>query len=296
MDIRALEYFIEVARLKSFSKAAEAIHISQPSISKAIKELEIQWGITLFYRNTKHIELTDSGAILFEQAQQIVSAFHNITVQLDGLTKMQTGKIYIGLPPITAVTSFAHLLSAFRREYSRINVQLYEYGPKRIEAAIQEGLLDIGIFTPDDRDEQYDKIWFEQDPHDLIMHPQHWLAGFSAVDYAQLAGEDFIIYSNEYRLYDIIIDRCRRAGFTPRIALETSQRDLMTQMVAANLGIALLPRKLCARLNANAFISRPFIDPQVYLKLALVWKKERYHSHAVREFLRFVKMNIPDPT
>ncbi|QJW48422.1 LysR family transcriptional regulator [bacterium BFN5] len=120
MDIRNLEYFIEVARQKSFSKAAEAIHISQPSVSKAIKELETQWGITLFYRNTKNIELTDSGAVILEQAQQIVSAFNHITIQLDGLKRMQTGKIHIGLPPITAVTTFAKLLKAFKSEYPKL--------------------------------------------------------------------------------------------------------------------------------------------------------------------------------
>lgn len=289
MDIRNLEYFIEVARQKSFSKAAEAIHISQPSVSKAIKELETQWGITLFYRNTKNIELTDSGAVILEQAQQIVSAFNHITIQLDGLKKMQTGKIHIGLPPITAVTAFAKLLKAFKSEYPNIQVQLYEYGPKKIEAAIQEGLLDIGIFTPLDEDEQYEKIWVECDPHNVILHAQHWLAQFPAVDFKQLSQEEFIIYNNEYRLHDMIIARCRQAGFTPRITLETSQRDLMMQMVAANLGIALLPQKLCAKLDVRDVVCRPFIDPQLYLKLAFTWKRDRYLSHAAREFLSFVE-------
>ncbi len=269
------------------------IHISQPSISKAIKELENQWGVVLFYRNTKHIELTDSGAIILEQAQQIVSAFHNITVQLDELSNMQTGKIHIGLPPITAVTPFAKLLRNFRKAYPKIQVQLYEYGPKKIAAAIHDGLLDIGIFTPDEHDEHYDRIWFEQDPHHVLMHPRHRLAQEAAIRFDQLMTEDFIIYTNEYRLYDTIMARCHQAGFTPRIALETTQRDLMTQMVAADLGIALLPRKLCDSLDTKEFVSRPLADPQLYLKLAFVWPKERYLSHAVQEFLQFIKKHGP---
>ncbi|QJW49195.1 hypothetical protein HA075_17920 [bacterium BFN5] len=98
-----------------------------------------------------------------------------------------------------------------------------------------------------------------------------------------------MIYNNEYRLHDMIIARCRQAGFTPRITLETSQRDLMLQMVAANLGIALLPQKLCAKLDVGDVVYRPLVDPQVYLKLAFTWKKGRYLSHAAREFLRFVR-------
>ncbi|HWR42006.1 LysR family transcriptional regulator [Sporomusa sp.] len=266
MDIRNLEYFIEVARHKSFSKAAEVIHISQPGISKAIKELEAQWGVVLFYRNAKNIELTDSGEVILKQAQQIVSAFHNITVQLDGLTKMQVGKIHIGLPPITAVTSFSRMLSAFRNEYLNIHVHLYEFGPKKIEAAIQDGLLDIGIFTPAEQDEHYEKIWFERDPHDIIMHPKHWLAQYDVLDYEKLTNEQFIIYNNEYRLHDLIISRCQQAGFTPKIMLETSQRDLITQMVADDLGIALLPRKICKSLDARMLTFTTPCRPTIIFK------------------------------
>ncbi len=116
MDTMHLEYFIEVARQKNFSKAAEISHISQPSISKAIKDLETQLGITLLYSNTKYVELTDAGEIIFDQAQQIVSSVNNITAQIEGLTKLQSGKINIGFPPITGITSLSQMLGEFKNE------------------------------------------------------------------------------------------------------------------------------------------------------------------------------------
>lgn len=289
MDIRNLEYFIEVARRKSFSQAAEAIHISQPSISRAIKELEAQFGVTLFYRNTKYVELTDAGEFILEQAQQVVSSFENIGTRLEGLTKMQAGKLHIGLPPITAVTTFAHLLSAFRKKYPKIRIQLYEFGPKKIETSIQDGLLDMGIFTPDEGSELYEKVWFEKDPLKVIVHPAHRLAQRDIINYQDLIDEEFILYNSDYKLYDIIVGGCKQAGFTPKIALETSQREMMTQMVATNYGIALLPSKICKSLDARTIVSKPFVDPKFCLRLALVWKKDRYLSHAFREFLTFVK-------
>jgi DNA-binding transcriptional LysR family regulator len=289
LDIRNLEYFIEVARWKSFSQAAEAIHISQPSISRAIKDLETQFGVALFYRNTKYVKLTDAGEIILEQAQQVVSSFENITAKLEGLTKMQTGKIHIGLPPITAVTTFSHLLGAFRREYPNIRIQLYEFGPKKIETSIQDGLLDIGIFTPDEDTKRYEKIWFEKDPLNVIMHPAHKLAQCAIIDYQDLIDEEFILYNSDYKLHDMLIDGCKQAGFTPQIALETSQREMMTQMVAANFGIALLPSKICKTLDPKTIASQPFADPEFCLRLALVWKKDRYLSHASREFLMFAR-------
>ncbi|TGE37442.1 LysR family transcriptional regulator [Desulfosporosinus fructosivorans] len=293
MEIRHLEYFMEVSRYKSFSKAAEVTHTSQPSISKAIKDLEIELGITLFYRSTKYVKLTDAGEAILEQAQQIVSSFRNINAQLEGLTKMQTGKIHIGLPPITAVTTFSHLLGAFKSEYPKIHIQLYEFGPKKIEASLQDGLLDIGIFTPEDSD-HFEWIWFEQDPLSVIMHPTHRLAQCCNVDYEDFYGEQIILYNSDYKLHDIIIEGCRRAGVNPEIAFETSQRELMTQMVAANLGLALLPSKICKDLNPEVIVSRPFSDSQLCLQLALVWKKGRYLPHAAHELLTFLKNYLSD--
>lgn len=294
MDIRNLEYFIEVARQRSFSKAAQTMHISQPTISKIIKDMETQFDATLFYRNTKYVELTDEGEIVLAQAQQIVSSFRNIPAQLEGLTKRQTGKIHIGLPPITAVTSFSQLLSVFRNEYPKIDIHLYEFGPKKIEASVQDGLLDIGIFTPSNFNDLYEKIWFEQDPLHVIMHPTHSLAQHDVLGWESLMDEQFVLYTSDYKLRDEIIDRCQQTGFTPKITLETSQRELMTQMVAANLGIALLPGKICKSLAPGTLSFRPLADPQLYLRLALVWRKDRYLSHAVREFLNFARTKCAD--
>ncbi|MDF2633731.1 MAG: transcriptional regulator, LysR family [Pelosinus sp.] len=290
MDIRNLECFIEVARHKNFSKAAEMMYISQPSISRAIKELESQFGVILFYRDTKSVELTDAGELILQQAQQIVSSFQNITSQLGGLKKMQSGKIYIGLPQITAITTFSHLLSSFKKEYPNIHIHLYEFGPKKVEASIQDGLLDIGIFTPSEND-LYEKIWFEQDRLEVIMHPENKLTQYDVIDYSKLVNEQFILYSTDYNLHDTIIEGCKQVGFTPKIILETSQREWMTQMVVDNLGIALLPSKICRSLDMKVIASRPFSDPQLWLRLALVWKKGRYLSYAAREFITFAKVH-----
>lgn len=297
MDIHHLEYFMEVARQKSFSKAADAIHISQPSISKAIRDLENQLGVKLFYRSNKYVELTDAGEAILEQAQQIVSSFGNITSRLDGLTKLQTGKINIGLPPITGVTTFARVLGDFTKEYPQINLNLYEYGSKKIEQAIQEGLIDIGIIcAPPEKSTVYEMIFFPADPLWLMMSSEHRLKSHDLIDYHELENEQFIFYSSDFSLHDIIIDRCRQEGFHPKIIFETSQLELMKQMVAANIGIALLPSKVCRNFNDRAILSRPLKDQSLGIRLALGWKKGRYLSHAVRQLLDFFRNNYNQKT
>lgn len=293
MKMRHLEYFLEVSRYKSFSKAAEVTHISQPTISKAIKDLELELGATLFYRNTKCVELTDVGEAILEQVQQIFASLQDIHVQLAGLEELQTGKIHIGYPPLTAVTKFSHMLSAFKNSFPKIQIQLYELGPKKIEASLRDGLLDIGIFTPEDGD-LFQWIWFEQDTHNVIMHSAHNLVWNNKVSYQNLDGEQLIIYNSDYKLHDAIIEGCKQAGFNPEIAFETSQREFMMQMVSAKLGLGILPSKLCQNLGPE-IVYRPFSDLCLCLKLALTWRKDRYLSLAARQFLAFMNSNYLFP-
>ncbi|MNJ54812.1 HTH-type transcriptional regulator CynR [compost metagenome] len=100
MDIRQLQYLIEVARFGSFTMAADALYITQPAISKAIKSMEEELGVVLFDRLGKRVELTDAGRIIAGQAQQIVASFQNLTSELDDLRNLKKGHIRIGLPPM----------------------------------------------------------------------------------------------------------------------------------------------------------------------------------------------------
>lgn len=296
MDVRHLEYFIEVARQKSFSKAAEMLYVSQPTISKAIKELENELGVVLLYRNTKSVELTDHGEAILEQAQQIVSSFQNITAQVENVSKLRTGKVYVGFPPITGITVLTHLIGAFKKEYPNIEINLYEFGSKKIEVAIRDGLLDVGVIrVPAENAEVYEMITFEKEPLRIVMHPSHKLAQQKKIDYGDLKDERLVLYSNDFVLHDTITERFQHAGFNPHVIFKTSQRELMIQTVAAGLGVAFLPRTICNGLERNTVISLPVTDEDLYLQLAIAWKKGRYLSHAAQELLAYLKKNLVDP-
>src|SRR5665647_449366 len=132
MNIRQLEYFIEIVRQGSFSKAANILHVSQPSISEMIKNLEDELGTPLLYRGARQLELTDAGQAVLEQSQQIVSLFTNLAGHVKKNSLLQKGKIRIGIPSITASTIFPRMLGEFKRKHPNIELQLHEFGSKII--------------------------------------------------------------------------------------------------------------------------------------------------------------------
>nr|WP_269758419.1 LysR family transcriptional regulator [Thalassobacillus sp. C254] len=100
MDIRHLEYFSEVAKHLSFTKASQTLHVSQPSISKAIKNLEEELGVPLFYRSSKQLDLTDAGKAVLTNAQTVLAAFRNLTTELNDVMDLKSGEVKIGIPPL----------------------------------------------------------------------------------------------------------------------------------------------------------------------------------------------------
>jgi len=289
MDIRHLEYFVEVARQKSFSKAANITHVSQSAISKMIKDLETELGTSLFNRTSKYVQLTDAGMVFLDQAQQVVVMFHNLTTEFENKIKMEKGKIFIGLPPITGSTIFAELLGEFNKKYPQIEINLSEYGSKKVALAIQDGTLDIGVICIVPDNEHFDSRSFTKDPLFVIVSSQNPIGQLPSIELASLSNESFVLYSEDFSLHDEIINQCKKAGFSPNVIFETSQRELMTQIVAANLGIAFLPSEVCKELDSNRIASVPLVRPQIIHSMSIIWKKGRFMSHAARLWLQFAE-------
>lgn len=285
MEFHHLRYFIEVARQKSFTKAAKVCCVSQSAISKMIKDLESELGTALFIRNSKYVNLTDAGVIFFNQSQQIVSMFLNLKTDFENELKLEKGKIVIGLPSITGASVFAQLLASFRTKHPQIDIELYEYGSKKVVVGVKDGTLDLGVICNLPNDNLFDTMTLANDPLYVVVNPQHPLTNLSSVRLSALANEPFILFTKDFSLHEEIVNNCKLAGFQPKIIFETSQLELMIQMVAANLGIALLPSKTCKRLNTTRTVAIPFSEPAIFHKMSIIWRKDQYMSYAARLWL-----------
>ncbi|MBP2626745.1 MAG: transcriptional regulator, LysR family [Firmicutes bacterium] len=287
MDIRHLTYFIEVAHHRSFTKAAQALHITQPSISKMIKLLEDELDVTLFYRSAKQIELTDAGKALLYQSQQIVNSFQNLTSDLADVINSKKGAITIGLPPMVGARFFPQIISDFTTLHPQISLTLLEVGSQKVQVGIDDGSLDIGVVMLPIDEDIFEMFPIVNEPMMLIVHPEHTLAEKAIVDLSQLKDENFILFRKSFTLHDNIINRCIESGFTPNIIFKSSHWDFIAEMVAINFGIALLPRIICKDLDPERIKIIPIAEPMIHWNLGVIWKKDRYLSFAAKEFINF---------
>ncbi|ASR45430.1 LysR family transcriptional regulator [Paenibacillus kribbensis] len=289
LDIRHLQYFLEVARLRSFTKAAQSMFITQPTISKTIKSLEDELGVTLFDRIGKRIELTDAGKVIELQAQAIVKSFQSLSSELSDLMNLKKGHIRIGLPPMVGSSFFPSVIGEFHKAYPDVTIQLFEDGAKKVERDVGAGVLDIGVIVLPASEDMFETFLFVEEKLNLLVHPTHALAECKEVPLSALAEEAFVLFREDFTLHDRIIAECVRAGFQPRVVYESSQWDLISEMVAANLGIALLPEAICRDLDSERLRILPLVDPVIPWHLGMIWQKDRYLSFAAREWISFTQ-------
>lgn len=289
MDILHLSYFLEVARQKSFTKASQTLRVSQPSISKVIKTLENELNVTLLERTGREIELTDAGKAVFEKAQHVVLEFQDLTSELGEIFNLQRGEITIGLPPMVGARFFPKVIGLFRQTYPHIQIKLIEVGSKQIEIGVEEGTLDIGVIALPASLNGLETFSFVNESLRIVLYRDHPLAKKHELTLSELKEEPFVLYKEDFSLYDHILDQCQARGFRPAIACQSSQWDFIGEMVGAKLGIALLPETICKELDSERFCCIPLTDPVIPWKLAIIRKKNRYLSFAAREWLKFTK-------
>ncbi|MBP2631542.1 MAG: transcriptional regulator, LysR family [Firmicutes bacterium] len=292
MDILHLTYFIEVARQKSFTKASQLLHVSQPSISKVIKTLENELDVTLFERLGREIELTDVGHAVFKRAQSVVSEFHDLSNEIHDVVNIKHGEITIGLPPMVGSRFFPSIIGEFKKTYPQVMLKLIEVGSKQVELDVKNGLLDIGVMALPLIDKDIESFTFVKEELKVVLRRDHPLATSKKLSLDKLRDEDFILYSNDFSLNDLIYKECQKNNFSPTFVCQSSQWDFIAETVNAGLGIALLPETICKELDPKRLLSIPLYNALIPWNLAIIWKKNKYQSFATREWLKLCKKNF----
>lgn len=288
MDILHLKYFVEVAKQRNFTKAAQALLVSQPSISKMIKSLEDELKVTLFDRSERQIQLTDAGAIVYEQAVKILQSIEDVYASVNELVQVKKGTVKLGLMPTTGVLLFPSILAGFRKEYPQIHIEMVEYNAKQLKCRVEEGEIDLGI-TVRPLSADCETIPLLSEELVVLVDREHALSTRESVRLSELREESFILLTEDFALHDVVQQACNQSGFEPKVAYKSSLWDLIGEMVATKLGISIIPRSMVSRFSHRKVHAVSISEPQIEWDLVLIYKKDKYLSFAARAFIEYVQ-------
>nr|WP_320131344.1 LysR family transcriptional regulator [uncultured Holophaga sp.] len=283
MDLRSLRAFVEVVRSGSFSEAAKVVFATQPTVSKAVRQLEDELGLQLLDRGGRRIRPTEAGDCVFRRALAMLGEQEGLRNDLSDLAGLRTGRLRLGLTRLGSSVDFARLLAGYRLRYPGVELELLERGALHLQEALREGTLDLALcMQPLPADLLWEPIYDE--PLMALLPERHPLAGRESLRLAELAESPFILFEEGFALNPGILEACARAGFSPRVAAHSGQPDFLRALVAAGLGVAFLPRLICRDIAAP-LRAIPVEDPQLRWRIVLAWQEGLSLSPAARAFL-----------
>lgn len=283
-----MRYAVAVAEEKHFTRAAARLGIAQPPLSQQIKVLENELGTRLFHRLPKGVELTEAGAAFIPLAVASLQAASQATEAAKRAAKGEVGALSIGF---TSSASFnpvvPKIIGRFREAHRDLTVTLVEQTTAMLLEALHKRTVDLAFLRP--ALGETDGLVCRRLPDEdlwIALPPRHPLSGADHLDLVEIAADPFILYprANGRLLYDTIIAACRNAGFSPKVAQEAPQLASTVNLVAAGVGVALVPESLC-RLHPHGVTYSRIAGNVPKAQLVLAHRRIESTRPAIRNFM-----------
>jgi DNA-binding transcriptional LysR family regulator len=261
LDVKRLRVLHEVARQGSFSAAADALSYTQSAISQQIAALERETGTTLVDRGARGIRLTDAGEALVKHADAILTRICDAEAELEAIAGLRGGRVRLASFATAGSTFVPHAIATFHEQHPEVEILLKESDPEDSVPALKAGQLDIAIlFEPHGAGDLTDleQVHLLEDPMSVVLPEDHPLASKTKVRLKDLSEESWVQTTSSCPCGVIVADQCRAAGFEPRVAFESDDYLTVQGLVAAGVGVAMIPSLGLAAYRPDVAI-RPLI-------------------------------------
>lgn len=244
MDLYQLAYFLEAARQRSFTRAAAKLNLAPAALSEQMRKLEVDLGAKLFNRGQRETTLTPAGETLQVHATALLAQAAATRRAVGDLVALRGGRLAVGAIPSVSACLLPAAVAAFRRKHAQVELALLEGTSETVAQWVESGRIELGVVQAPALGAAFTVTPLLDEPFVLLVPKSHPLARRRLPRLADLAREAFIFYKGRAR--DVAQAACRSAGFEPRSACESGELETVRSLVAADLGVALLP-ELAAR-------------------------------------------------
>jgi DNA-binding transcriptional LysR family regulator len=275
LELRHLRYFVAVAEELNFSRAAERLHMAQPPLSAAIRQLEQDLGTELLARTTREVRLTEAGRAFLEGARRTLAELDLARRQAQRAGAGEIGNLRVAFSWSARFETLPAIGRAFRASHPDVALLTEEMWNARMLAALRSGAIDVAVSLCPEIARELDYLPIRAEPVIALLSQSHPLAGADEIELRALAGERFLLFPRELapRLYDVMSGLCRSAGFEPDVRGESFHSGWELQILADVDVTALAPASV-ARELPDGLTAAVVTDPPASLETAIVWRKD----------------------
>lgn len=288
MDINQLRYFLAVADLGSFSKAAASCYVSQPSLSIQIQKLENELGKRLLNRTNRKVTPTEAGRILAARAKRILAEMESVKRDIQTSDNLNTGTVTFGVLPTIGPYFLPPVLQVFRERCPNIGLSVHEDSASHLLQLLNEHHLDFAIACPPIKESclELEKLFSEELL--LALSRQNPLSLKNKIEMEDLKSENFILIHEGNYLSDQISEFCKRHGFCPKMSFRTGQISTVQALVQSGMGVSLIPQ-MAATEDISKITYRALPKSPPKRTIAIVRPKKRQTKIVVEEFIQHLR-------
>lgn len=289
MTTKDLAYFLEVCRQGSINAAARELYITTQGLSKILQKLETELGYPILVRTQTGVTLTDDGKILERHARKILQQMEGLNFEIAQRHKSHTGRLRIAASyGLLGLLSPACIV-AFRKKYPDIQVDFSEYTDQRAVEAVWYHEVDVALtYLPVDN-QKYQVRPIAATKLYLLVHRDNPLSRLPAVTMEQLNGQEFALQNREFHLHQLVLKKCREAGFEPQVVFETNGVCMCNQLCKLGLTVSVAPAHTMRNLRSPDVVLVPFADEEMQLHSGLIRKADEVMTHEMKLFYDFLE-------
>jgi DNA-binding transcriptional LysR family regulator len=292
MDVRDLQIFLSVAKYLNYTRAAEEVNLSQPSVSVRMRELERDLGSKLFEQLGKKIALTEAGHLLVPYATRIIGAMSDARHAIDELQGLERGLLRIGASTTPGMYLIPRTLAHFKRSYPKIEVHLAVRDTRQIEDGVIRNEFDFGFVGGHLAGDEVDVLPWITDHLVLVVPPNHILARKKSVKIVDLRKERFILREPGSATRAAIVNHLQKADLAVETVMEMENPESVKKAVQSGLGIAFISKfAVETELKAKSLVAIPVKGLDINRELKIVYRKDKHLSRASQAFIEIARNN-----